>query len=135
MNNTVKQAFEGIEMAEDTAAHVRQYVTAARKLEKLLVEIATHGDDYNRTKTNAAYRAVSKLDERSNKAEIRGNDDVREICWRIQRWFRASVRYSNECRESVLRAQRDIEIARLNAEIREQRIASRDWRSAPCPYL
>lgn len=97
--------------------------TAARRIEKQIAQVAAGELD-----EMAAFNAIDRLEDRANKADIRGDDVARTEAWAIADGLRARTREARELGGSARQA-------RWAAETRAIKDAQREERAAMDPAL
>jgi hypothetical protein len=90
--------------------------TAARKVEKMIADFAAGG---NKNETGII-NAINKLDDRTNKAEIRGDDAIRAEAWATVSAVRAQWIAAQDTGRSARSAMYHAETAALKDKERER---------------
>jgi hypothetical protein len=70
---------------------LKGFAAAARKIEKMIVNLEAGGDPHEQVSKEAyaVSMAINRLDDRTSKPEIRGNDALREQAWAVVSALRA----------------------------------------------
>lgn len=103
----------------DTTKAMKAFHIAARKVAGMIAK-AAHGEYESHDEKMKLFAAINKLDDRANKAEIRGDDNAREKAWAEVSHLRASVRPALDEGERVRREYREGESARIKEEMRQE---------------
>jgi hypothetical protein len=98
---------------------------AARKIERMIADVAKGGDinqSFDKT-TAPVWKAINKLDDRTSKPEIRGDDAIREEAWGIVSALRVKMREAQEVGFEATQAARRGAIQGITDKARERRAA------------
>ena len=98
------------------------FKTAARKIEKMIDELATGGGELHHPAL-AVFQAINKLEDRTNKPEIRGDDVIRGEAWAIVSDLRNRTRLAEEAGREARKAIRSGQIAAIGEQVLEERAA------------
>lgn len=99
--------------------------TAARKVERMIADFAEGGDLDTPIGTIGLKisEAINRLDDRTSKPEIRGDDALREEAWAVVRALRAKKQAAEEAAYGARQRRRGEEIAGIRERERAERAA------------
>jgi hypothetical protein len=111
---------------------LKTFASAAKKIEKMIASLEAGGDPDEQLSKEAyaVSMAINKLDDRTNKAEIRGDDVLREQAWSVVKALRVRKQAAEDLgleakrglRQRQVDALRDKERARIEGMSHGQRM-------------
>jgi len=101
---------------------MQAFHTAARKIERMITDIAS-GGAINQSfydQVGVVWKAINKLDDRTNKVEIRADETLRDEAWAKVKELRAKMREAEEAGFHASQAARRGEVQSIKDRERDR---------------
>ena len=95
------------------------FMQQARKIEKMIAAIASGETEHE--DIPKVSKAINALDDKTNKPEIRGDEEIRTKAWEVISRLRRMKAEAEETGFHARRARRDAEIAGITEKERERK--------------